>query len=622
MTDFGEALEVSKGEARRVFKDAALETEFRERGYVLVDLLDSASVERLRCEVTALYRGERSGFHSTLMSRDHEYRESVMQRVGPIIEPHLGLLLQGYDAFAASLTVKWSDDESELPPHQDWTMVDEERFRSVAVWCPLVDTDEQNGALRVLPGSQRVLDHLRCSPANPAAIIAEETLLAVEELQLVPARAGQAIIFDNAVLHGSGPNRSGAPRPAITLACKPVEAQLLHHYVADPASTEVERFEVDADFFTKLIIGERPPGATGERIRYRGSHRRRQEILDSCRHTDSEVTDGRPPTLKDPVHERTLVERGYVVVDLLSADEVESLRRRVEELFAGERAGFHASNMIADHDYRRAIYEHALPLVGGSVESIFVDHEPCTAALMLKFPDPESGFLTHQDWTLVDERHFRSVNVWCPLVDANEVNGTLRVLAGSHLALSAVRCSPTYPNGYVPRAWAIPPEDLQPIRVEAGQALIFDHRMVHASGPNASDSPRPAFTVAMKPRSAELLHWYRPEPESAELEVYRVDADFLCDFTIGEAPRYPLVRREIFRPDDVSQATLLQVAERLVNGSAASPYPGSDPPTASSPGGSAHLAGERRGPDLVHVGAALRWARDGLRRMGVRRVRD
>ena len=49
---------------------------------------------------------------------------------------------------------------------------------------------------------------------------------------------------------------------------------------------------------------------------------------------------------------------------------------------------------------------------GDAVASVLADYEPCTAALMLKFPGDESGFLSHQDWTLVDESRFRSVNVW------------------------------------------------------------------------------------------------------------------------------------------------------------------------------------------------------------------
>ncbi len=610
------------GQLRRVFTDPVLEAGFRERGYVVVDLLDGALVHRLRDEVASLYRGERSGFHSTLMSRDHEYRMSVLPSIGPAVDPFLGSLLERYEIFAASLTVKWPDDESELPPHQDWTMVDEERFRSVAVWCPLVDTDESNGALRVLPGSQKILDHLRCSPANPVEIIAEEGLITIDELELVPARAGQAIIFDNAVLHGSGPNRSGVWRPAVTLACKPVEAQLLHHYLADPATSEVERFEVDREFFTQLVIGERPPCATSERILYRGSHRRRADILDGCRQPCRDGgLDRRPPTLTDPALEAVLVARGYVVVDLLSADEVQALRGRAEELFVGERAGFHASNMIADPAYRRSIYESALPLVHHSVAAVFVDHEPCTAALMLKFPGPETGFLTHQDWTLVDEQRFRSVNVWCPLVDADEENGTLRVLPGSHRLLSAVRCSPTYPHDHVPAAWTIPPEDLQPVRVKAGQALVFDHRLVHASGPNTSDAPRPAFTVAMKPRSAPLLHWYRPDPNSAELEVYRVDADFLCDFAIGEAPVYSLVRREVFIPDEVSKTTLLGESVRLAEGGASAPGSEADRDTANDRGSTVSHVGEKRGLEIAQVGAAFRWARYGIRRKRARRLR-
>lgn len=545
---------------RRTMHDDALEVKLKRDGFVVVDLASEDEVRTLTTVVAEIYRGERSGFHSTLQSADAPYRRDVFDRVTPVLADRVAEVLDDHEPFAASLTIKWPGEASALPCHQDWTMVDESRFRSVAVWVPLVDTDGTNGVLGALPGSHRFLDHIRCSPMNPADFRTEETLVRFDELEPIPVRAGQAIIFDNGVVHGSDANRSADWRPAVTVAYRPAEATLLHHYLPDPDGREVEVFEVDPEFFSEISIGERPKRPVARTVQFSGTPRDHDELLRLCgrERTASDEPGSVARTMLDDALERQLDEQGFVVVDTFDPKTVAALNAAVDELFDDEPVGFHASNMCDDHAYRRAIYERALPIASSSVLAHFVDHEPCTSALMLKFPGEDSGFLAHQDWTLVDESRYRSVNVWCPLVDSDVANGTLRVLPGSHLHLRAVRCDPTYPSDYRSVGWDVRHEEMVPVPVRAGQALIFDHRLLHCSGPNLSADARPAFTVAVKPRAAELLHWLLPEPESHELEVYRIDDDFLLDFNVGERPNYPLVRVEEFQPDTITRDELLR----------------------------------------------------------------
>ena len=49
------------------------------------------------------------------------------------------------------MTKSKRDSNGALRPHQDWSIVDEESFRSYNVWIPLVNVDENNGAIQVLP---------------------------------------------------------------------------------------------------------------------------------------------------------------------------------------------------------------------------------------------------------------------------------------------------------------------------------------------------------------------------------------------------------------------------------------------------------------------------------------
>lgn len=100
---------------------------------------------------------------------------------------------------------------SDIPMHQDAGYGELEPATDVTIWLPLVDTDERNGALRVVPGSHRrgLVEHDQAE-VNPVLRQAD-----ADEGELLPLGAGEAVAFSGLVLHGSGPNHSERERPAM-----------------------------------------------------------------------------------------------------------------------------------------------------------------------------------------------------------------------------------------------------------------------------------------------------------------------------------------------------------------------------------------------------------------------
>jgi Phytanoyl-CoA dioxygenase (PhyH) len=93
--------------------------------------------------------------------------------------------------------------------HQDWWCWDhpasyEPATAQVALLVYLSDTDERTGALRVLPGSH----HGR--PGGPVTL---------------SLRAGDAVVLDYRLLHGTHPNAAGARRDAVLLSFTPCWAE-------------------------------------------------------------------------------------------------------------------------------------------------------------------------------------------------------------------------------------------------------------------------------------------------------------------------------------------------------------------------------------------------------------
>lgn len=104
------------------------------------------------------------------------------------------------------------EQRSDIPMHQDDGYGRLEPPIDLTLWVALVDTDERNGCLWIVPRSHRagLLPH-DAAGVNPVLREArgEEPAIAL------PLRAGEGVAFSGLTLHGSGPNRSSAPRPSL-----------------------------------------------------------------------------------------------------------------------------------------------------------------------------------------------------------------------------------------------------------------------------------------------------------------------------------------------------------------------------------------------------------------------
>ena len=112
-----------------------------------------------------------------------------------------------------------AEQRSDIPLHQDNGYGRLEPMTDLTIWMALVDTDERNGGLWLVPGSHRLglVEHAGAQ-LNPLL----REVAAEAPAVLLPLRAGEAVAFSGLTLHGSGPNRTQAPRPALFVRyCEP-----------------------------------------------------------------------------------------------------------------------------------------------------------------------------------------------------------------------------------------------------------------------------------------------------------------------------------------------------------------------------------------------------------------
>ena len=257
-------------ERRVTFSDPELQAAFALNGYVKVPLISSDEVAQLATTWEKLSKQRGPGFHASMYSDDRTFKADTDAAVRAVLAPALERWLEDHVAFVGNFVVKGPGPESEVGPHQDWTFVDESKYCTMTVWCPLTDTDDHNGTLRVVPGSHRWVQNPRGTPIDTFPFPFEGLREPLRERDSVPiaVQAGEAIIADHRLVHGSQPNLGDGVRIVAACGAAPAEAQLRHMYFVDDGVADVYAAD-DPEFFNDLVPGVRPDAEPMETVEFR-----------------------------------------------------------------------------------------------------------------------------------------------------------------------------------------------------------------------------------------------------------------------------------------------------------------------------------------------------------------
>lgn len=233
--------------------------------------------------------------------------------------------------------------------------------------------------------------------------------------------------------------------------------------------------------------------------------------------------------LKNSVLDERLATEGYVVIPFLGSPEVEDLKAFFYAHHPETIPGFYATAHSPDIAFRQKMNEKIKAVFEQAIENTFSHCEALGGSFVVKTKTQEERLHPHQDWNIVDETKYRSFNIWVPLVDLSEENGAIRVLPKSHLWGFNHR-GPNIPDSRsseLDQYW----EDMQTLLMKAGEALIYDHRLYHASYANRTDEYRLATVFGIKPKAAEMFYYFG---NNGDIEVYKSSVKFFMEGNIQE----------------------------------------------------------------------------------------
>ena len=234
-----------------IFKDKELEKEFQENGYIIVPFIGENQIQDLLEIYKECYPEGVKGFFTTTFANNTAHREKVNQSVKNICLDRIVDLFENYKILFSSFIVKAPGPDSELIMHQDMTLVDESVYTGINIWCPLIDLTDQNGAIEILPKSHRLFKTYRGSSLPDIYDNVKDEVKTL--MQACYLKAGEAIIFDQSIIHYSPPNLSSSERPVINTFVAHQDAKIkICYWDKEQYGNTIEIFEQDDDFLEKF----------------------------------------------------------------------------------------------------------------------------------------------------------------------------------------------------------------------------------------------------------------------------------------------------------------------------------------------------------------------------------
>ena len=263
---------------RQTMRDSTLERIFQSEGYVEIPFISPQEVAELKAKFFELLpqsggnilssdigmNDKEITYDFTFIDKNIQYKQMVYDVITDYFSPHVAKWLADFRPIIANYIRKQSEG-GEVPLHENWAFVDEKKYSSVSIWCPLVDSFEENGTLQVTPRSHKRFGEIR-GPMIPWELEGIKDEIIKDHLIPLSVKAGNAVILDDSLVHYSAANRTNDLRLAIQLILVPSEVPSIHYHMNSSKNPNlVEVLEVDTDFYMQFNPWKQPDGV--KRIR-------------------------------------------------------------------------------------------------------------------------------------------------------------------------------------------------------------------------------------------------------------------------------------------------------------------------------------------------------------------
>ncbi|MFN8309512.1 MAG: phytanoyl-CoA dioxygenase family protein [Chitinophagales bacterium] len=255
-------MELFKMPATPFFSSEEDQEHYLKFGYVILRGLDTAAIERLRWKTLDFLEQIRSKLPNRYFPvgqlMDFEARDLSAAIIKEELLPQIEKFFRaGTSIYPGTHLIKPFGRHSFLQAHQDSSLVDETKYHSVLIWCPLHPMNFLSGGLCVYPGSHLFGNIHRST--NVPWVFQKHLRFIYRNSKRVIVKPGEVCCFHTSLIHHSGHNFFSKFRLAVSaLACSEGAGIINCFHDADVPDEEVDIYTSDIDFFRKRDFNMRP----------------------------------------------------------------------------------------------------------------------------------------------------------------------------------------------------------------------------------------------------------------------------------------------------------------------------------------------------------------------------
>lgn len=509
-------------------------------GFSTFQVFEDAEISALKeLYVSHFARKEIVSLYASHNSNPIEKSLSISKCIKEIVQPKLQVVFPEYDYFIGHFIVKGANTEREFSLHQDWNIVDESRYKSYQIWIPLQLSYPTNGGIFVVPGSHQFFSNFRSGSYGIPVVPFDDVVEPIVTNIIIPE--GNILAYHNGLFHASHPNKTNEDRVAVIVNF--VERKASTYYFH---KNEQEKCTDLHAISGETLIQHLPhleKGIVDSSLEFK--LKMPLCTINSERITSADLESGyrklfgeKPASQLKQLHiakdmklEDLLNQEGYAIVDFLSEDEVEKFKTEYLRRFGGidRNPGRFTSLQEATPTEKRQVHNFILQNVQIPLTRWLKDYVIPVSLFYTKKAFTSGDIDLHADTTLLLnhqlEPHYA---FWVPLVDVDETNGTLTVIPRSHKIQGAFFSYSI--GGYHKEHISWLRQFEVPVKLKAGQAIIFDNNLLHNSTANTTPLDRLCFTFRVTHHASQYYSFFSKNADAFEdVEISEETQSYFMD---------------------------------------------------------------------------------------------
>jgi ectoine hydroxylase-related dioxygenase (phytanoyl-CoA dioxygenase family) len=520
-----------------MFKEPVFQKTIDNHGFSLIPFLDNEEVFLLRKLYTSNFEDINSkGMFANHNTNDVEKSKLISSEIIEILNTKLNQYFKNFQPFVAHFVVKSPQNHDEFSLHQDWNIVDEKKYKSYHIWIPLSLTHEKNGGMFVVPNSHKFFANHRSGSLGSPSIPSSKEL---DNIKIsLKISNNNALVWDDAVFHGSFPNNSNESRISVVLVIHDINAPTFYFH-KNKTTKKLDVFSLTSNLLlenlTTLEKGQVPinwsktmtlPSQTLCNTKIGSENllmasKQRNLIADEVQIL---------PIFKETTTQIGLNKNGYIIIkDFLDFEQVKNFNKIFNSTcdlsrYSGmarytsmEKESLHNRNMISN-----IIQINIRPLL----DELLINYKCPIFQYFVKMSKSDGNVGLHTDTTLLLNPQIEShYGLWLPLQNVNEYNGALKVIPKSHTWYNGVYTnSNTWP--FLPFIDKIEKKAIS-LDLKAGDLVVFDNRLIHGSTYNASNNPRICIAGRVTHKHSQYYSFFKEKNSVDDLiNVYKEADDF------------------------------------------------------------------------------------------------